>query len=86
MAEAGFPGIEAIGWNGIFVPAGTPRPVVDRLQQEIARIMATKEMRDDAVTMGSQVGGDRPEEFAAYVRSEIQKWGKVIKDANIRIQ
>jgi tripartite-type tricarboxylate transporter receptor subunit TctC len=86
MAEAGFPGIEAIGWNGIFVPAGTPRPVIDRLQQEIARIMATKEMRDDAATMGSQVGGDRPEEFAAYVRSEIQKWGKVIKDANIRIQ
>ena len=86
MAEAGFPGIEAIGWNGIFVPAGTPRPVIDRLQQEIARIMSTKEMRDDAVTMGSQVGGDRPEEFAAYVRSEIQKWGKVIKDANIRIQ
>jgi len=86
MAEAGFPGIEAIGWNGIFVPAGTPRPVIDRLQQEIARIMATKEMRDDAVTMGSQVGGDRPEEFAAYVRSEIEKWGKVIKAANIRIQ
>lgn len=86
MAEAGFPGIEAIGWNGIFVPAGTPRAVIDRLQQEIARIMATKEMRDDAVTMGSQVGGDKPEEFAAYVRSEIRKWGKVIKDANIRIQ
>ena len=86
MAEAGFPGIEAIGWNGIFVPAGTPRLVIDRLQQEISRIMATKEMRDDAVTMGSQVGGDRPEEFAAYVRSEIQKWGKVIKAANIRIQ
>ena len=86
MAEAGFPGIEAIGWNGLFVPAGTPRPVIDRLQQEIARIMATKEMRDDAVTMGSQVGGDRPEEFAAYVRSEIEKWGKVIKAANIRIQ
>jgi tripartite-type tricarboxylate transporter receptor subunit TctC len=86
MAEAGFPGIEAIGWNGIFVPAGTPRPVIDRLQQEIARIMATKERRDDAVTMGSQVGGDRPEEFAAYVRSEIEKWGKVINAANIRIQ
>lgn len=86
MAEAGFPGIEAIGWNGIFVPVGTPRPVIDRLQREIARIMATKEMQDDAVTMGSKTGGDRPEEFAAYVRSEIQKWGKVIKDANIKIQ
>jgi tripartite-type tricarboxylate transporter receptor subunit TctC len=86
MAEAGFPDIEGIGWNGIFVPAGTPRAVIDRLQQEIARILATKEMRDDAVTMGSQTGGERPEEFAAYVRSEIRKWGKVIKDANIKIE
>jgi tripartite-type tricarboxylate transporter receptor subunit TctC len=86
MAEAGFPGIEAIGWNGIFVPAGTPRPVIDRLQQEVARILATREMRDDALTMGSQTGGDRPEEFAAYVRSEIEKWGRVIKAANIKVQ
>jgi tripartite-type tricarboxylate transporter receptor subunit TctC len=86
MAEAGFPAIEAIGWNGIFVPAGTPRPVIDRLQQEISRILQTKEMQDDALTMGSQTGGERPEEFAAYVRSEIQKWGKVIKDANIKIE
>jgi len=58
---------------------------VDRLQQEIARVLRTKEMQDDAVTMGSQTGGERPEEFAAYVRSEIQKWGKVIKDANIKV-
>jgi len=86
MAEAGFPGIEGIGWNGIFVPAGTPRPVIDRLQQAIARIPQTKEMKDDAVTMGSQTGGEPPEEFAAYVRSEIRKWGKVVKDANIKIE
>ncbi|HVL36795.1 MAG TPA: tripartite tricarboxylate transporter substrate binding protein [Burkholderiales bacterium] len=86
MAEAGFPAIAAIGWNGLFVPAGTPRPVIDRLQQEVARILQLKEMRDEATTLGSQVGGDRPEEFAAYVRSEIAKWGKVIKDANIKVE
>jgi tripartite-type tricarboxylate transporter receptor subunit TctC len=86
MAEAGFPAIEGIGWNGIFVPAGTPPPVIDRLQQDIARILQTKEMQDDALTMGSQTGGERPEEFAAYVRAEIQKWGRVIKDANIKIE
>jgi tripartite-type tricarboxylate transporter receptor subunit TctC len=86
MAEAGFPGIEGIGWNGIFVPAGTPRPVVDRLQQDIARILQTRDMQDDALTMGSQTGGERPEEFAAYVRGEIQKWSKVIKDANIKAE
>jgi len=60
--------------------------VIDRLQQEIARILDTKEMRDDAVTTGSQVGGDRPEEFAAFVRAEIQKWGNVVRDANIKIE
>jgi len=86
MAEAGFPAIEGIGWNGIFVPAGTPRPIVERLQQDIARVLRTKAMQDDAVTRGSQTGGERPEEFAAYVRSEIQKWGKVIKDANIKVE
>ena len=86
MAEAGFPAIEGIGWNGIFVSAGTPRPIIDRLQQELARILRTKEMQDDAVTMGSQTGGERPEEFAAYVRGEIQKWSKVIKDANIKVE
>jgi tripartite-type tricarboxylate transporter receptor subunit TctC len=86
MAEAGFPAIEGIGWNGIFVPAGTPRPIIDRLQQDLARILGTKEMQDDAVTMGSQTGGERPEEFAAYVRGEIQKWSRVIKDANIKVQ
>jgi tripartite-type tricarboxylate transporter receptor subunit TctC len=86
MAEAGFPGIEGIGWNGIFVPVGTPRPIIDRLHQDIARVLQTKEMRDDAVTMGSQTGGEPPEEFAAYVRSEIRKWGKVVKDANIKIE
>ena len=86
MAEAGFPAIEGIGWNGIFVSAGTPRPIIDRLQQDLARILRTKEMQDDAVTMGSQTGGERPEEFAAYVRGEIQKWSKVIKDANIKAE
>jgi tripartite-type tricarboxylate transporter receptor subunit TctC len=86
MAEAGFPAIEGIGWNGIFVPAGTPRPVIDRLQQDIARILQTKELQDDAVTQGSRTGGERSEEFAAYVRAEIQRWGKVIKDANIKVE
>ena len=71
---------------GIFVPAGTPGPIIDRLQQELATIMRSKEMQDDANNLGYELGGDRPAEFAAYVRSEIQKWGKVIKDAGIKIE
>jgi len=85
-AEAGYPGIEGSGWNGIFVPAGTPAPIVARLQQEIARVLLSKEVQDDALTLGTQAGGEKPEEFAAFVRAEIQKWGKVIKDAGIKVE
>ena len=86
MAEGGFPSIEATGWNGIFVAAGTPAPIVERLYKEIATILKSKEMQDDAVNLGSELGGERPEEFAAFVRGEIAKWGKVIKDAGIKIE
>ena len=86
MAEAGFPGIEATGWNGLFVPAGTPASVVLRLQEETAKVLQSKEMQDEAVTLGSELGGERPEVFAAFVRAEIQKWGKVIKEAGIKIE
>jgi tripartite-type tricarboxylate transporter receptor subunit TctC len=85
MAEAGYP-IEGLGWNGIFVPAGTPRPVIERLQVEIARVLQLKEIQDDAAALGTVAGGEKPEAFAAFVRGEVQKWGKVIKDANIKAQ
>jgi tripartite-type tricarboxylate transporter receptor subunit TctC len=86
MAEAGFPGVEGVGWNGIFLPAGTPAPIVQRVYKEIAAALKSKEMTDDAANLGYRLGGEPPEEFAAFVRSEVQKWGKVIKDANIKIQ
>jgi tripartite-type tricarboxylate transporter receptor subunit TctC len=85
MAEGGYP-IEGLGWNGIFVPAGTPRAIVERLHKEIARVLQLKEIQDDALALGTRAGGEKPEEFAAFVRSEVQKWGKVIKDANIKAQ
>jgi tripartite-type tricarboxylate transporter receptor subunit TctC len=86
MAEAGFPTIDAIGWNGIFVPHGTPAPVIDRLQHEIATILKSKEMLEDAQNLGYELGGEAPQEFGNYVRAEIQKWGKVVKDAGIKIE
>ncbi len=85
-AEAGFPGVEASGWNGIFVPAGTPPTIVSKLQQDIARVLRTKELQDEDATLGTHAGGEQPEQFAAYVRAEIRKWGKVIKDAGIKIE
>jgi tripartite-type tricarboxylate transporter receptor subunit TctC len=86
MAEAGFPGVEASGWNGIFVPVGTPGAIIHRLQEEIAKVLRYKDVEEDAARLGTQGGGERPEEFAAYVRAEIEKWGKVVKDAGIKPQ
>jgi len=86
MAEAGFPGIAATGWNGIFVAAGTPQPIIERLHREIAAVLRSKEMHDDSVNLGYDLGGEPPQEFAAFVRGEVAKWGKVIKDAGIKAQ
>jgi len=85
MAEAGLP-IEGLGWNGIFVPAGTPAPVIERLHRDIAGALRNKEIQEDALRLGTVAGGEKPEEFAAFVRSEVQKWGKVIKDAGIKTE
>jgi tripartite-type tricarboxylate transporter receptor subunit TctC len=86
MAEAGFAGVEGVGWNGIFVPAGIPAPIIQRLHREIAVILQSKELKDDAANLGYRLGGESPEEFGAFVRSEVQKWSKVIKDANIKVE
>jgi tripartite-type tricarboxylate transporter receptor subunit TctC len=85
MAEAGYP-IVGLGWNGLFVPAGTPRPVVERLQKETAGVLQLKEIRDDAANLGTLLGGESPEEFASFVRTEVQTWSKVIKEAGIKPQ
>jgi len=86
MAEAGFAGIEGSGWNGIFVPAGTPPAIIARLQEETARVLRLRDVQEDAFLLGTTAGGDTPEEFAAFVRAEKAKWGKVIRDAGIKAE
>jgi tripartite-type tricarboxylate transporter receptor subunit TctC len=85
MEEAGLAGMEATVWNGIFAPAGTPAPVILLLQGNLARALNFPENREQIIASGGEVGGRSPEEFAAFVRAEIAKWGKVIKDAGIRL-
>jgi tripartite-type tricarboxylate transporter receptor subunit TctC len=85
LAEGGVP-IEGLGWNGIFVPAGTPPPIIERLQVEISKVLRSKELQDESATLGTVAGGESPQEFAAFVRGEVQKWGKVIKDAGIKAE
>ena len=85
-AEAGLPGIEAIVWNGIFVPAGTPRPVIQVLHRELVKAYNAPDVKSQVVNTGSEVAADTPEEFAAFVRSGSAKWAKVIRDAGIKPQ
>jgi len=86
LAEAGLPNVEASGWNGLFVPAGTPRAVIQRLQSDVAAVMATPAFREDAQSLGYELGGEGAEEFAAYIKSELQRWGQVIRDGNIKAE
>jgi len=84
IAEAGFPGMEAMAWQGLFVPPGTPEAVIRRLHREVAQILAQPDIRGQIINTGSEVGGDSPEEFAAFIRAEVAKWGKVIQERGIR--
>jgi len=81
--EAGLPGLEAIVWNGIFVPAGTPRQVIQALHRALLRAFDAPEIKAQVAKSGSTVVGDTPEQFAAFIRAENEKWAKVIKEAKI---
>ena len=84
VTEAGLPGYAAANWNGILAPAGTPAPVIARLHNEISEILDTPEMQKQFVAEGADVVRMSPTEFAAYIASELAKWGRVVKEAGIK--
>lgn len=86
MAESGLPGFESYNWQGIVAPAGTPQPIIDRLNAEFNRILQDPEVQKAIADTGSQAGGGTPAEFAAFIASETEKWAKVIKQGNITLQ
>jgi len=83
-AEAGVPALEATVWNGIFAPAGTPRPVIEVLHRELVKAYNAPEIKAQVEATGSYVAADTPEEFAAFIRAEVAKWGKVGRAAGIK--
>jgi tripartite-type tricarboxylate transporter receptor subunit TctC len=85
VAEAGVPGYELVSWQAVFAPAGTPQPIVDRLYAEIAKILKSAEMQERLANLGMDASGMAPAEFAAFQRAEIEKWAKVVKAANVKI-
>jgi len=83
--EAGLKGYDATGWQGIFVPAGTPKEIVAKLADALLKVMQDKEVRERFVANGADVTPQGPEAFAQYIRSEIEKWTRIAKAANVKV-
>jgi tripartite-type tricarboxylate transporter receptor subunit TctC len=83
IAESGFPGFEAVSWFGLFAPPGTPAPIAAKVRQEALKILAQPDMKAKFAQIGLDTVGNSPEELASVIKSDITKWAKVIKDANI---
>jgi tripartite-type tricarboxylate transporter receptor subunit TctC len=79
ISESGLPGFDVSTWFGIFVPAKTPQPIVDRLHAEFTRALAMPDVREKMLQLGAEPVGNRPQEFAAYIRSEADKYAKLVK-------
>jgi tripartite-type tricarboxylate transporter receptor subunit TctC len=80
------PGFEASSWYGVAAPGGTPRDLVNRLNQEIGKLLGARDVRDRVQSEGAEVIGGSAQEFASFYRAEIEKWAKVIKAAGIRLE
>jgi tripartite-type tricarboxylate transporter receptor subunit TctC len=85
MSEAGVPGYEASIWNGILVPAGTPRPLVMTLNRTIAKILSSPQAKVRYAHVGADIRYDSPEDFSALIKSDVAKWAKVIRQAGISV-
>jgi tripartite-type tricarboxylate transporter receptor subunit TctC len=85
MKESGFGGIAAVYWNGLLAPAGTPAPIVVRLNAAVNQALAAPEVRAALTKLGSDPKSGTPQEFAAFIADEVRTWGKVVRDANIKV-
>ncbi|MGQ0522520.1 MAG: Bug family tripartite tricarboxylate transporter substrate binding protein [Betaproteobacteria bacterium] len=84
--EAGFKDYEAIGWFGLMAPAGTPSAIVDYVSAEVAKAMATPAIRERTLEIGATPVGNTPAEFERFVRDEVAKWTRIIRDAGIKLE
>ena len=84
VAEAGLKDFEVGGWYGVFAPAGTPRPIVQRLNAEIVRLLEMPDVRQFLFNQGLELSPSTPEQLGAQLRSDIVRWGKVIRETGIK--
>jgi len=86
LAESGLPGFEAVSWFAMFAPANTPKPIIDKLQAEVSRIIKAPEITKRLLELGLDPVGGTPAELAKYQKSEITKWAKVVKDSGATVE
>lgn len=86
IAEAALPGYEAIAWNGLFAPKGTPRAIIDQLNAETVKAVQSDKVKEQFASMGATARPTTPDEFASYVRNEVTKWAKVVNESGARIE
>ena len=86
LDEAGLKGYEIVGWNGLFLPAGTPSTIVTRLHTETVKALALPDIRERLSGMGAEGVGSTPAQFTAFVKAEIGKWAQVVRDAGLRVE
>lgn len=84
ISEAAFKGYDASTWGGILAPAGTPKPIVEKLNTAINAALAAEDVKAKLTGAGIQIQGGTPDKFAAVIKTEVEKWGKVVKDAGIQ--
>jgi tripartite-type tricarboxylate transporter receptor subunit TctC len=86
MAEAGLAGFEVNSWYGLLAPAGTPREIITRLNTEVGRSLREPDARERLYSIGAEPMNGTPEEFQAYINSEMTKWSNVVKKANLKVE
>ena len=85
VAESGYPGFQSTAWVGLLAPAGTPKAIVEQINAAVLKVMALPETRERMAGFGAEITTSTPDEFAAHIRTEMAKLGKVIRDANIKV-
>jgi len=85
MVESGYPGFEATTWYGLAGPAKLPAALVQRMNEDVNKVLAMPEVQERFAQYGAEDGGGTPEKFAAFIQAESRKWAKVVKDANVKM-
>jgi tripartite-type tricarboxylate transporter receptor subunit TctC len=85
IAESGLPGFAAVPWYGVLGPAALPRPIVNKINSEIAHVLAQRDMQERFVAQGIDLQSSTPEQFGALIKSEVVKWRKVVRDAGATV-